>query len=234
MFELCKKGSLDNFLMEHRHPQNLTWNKSKSVRKSQREALNVLGNDVDASIVVMKGIGIKNLWALGIAKGCTFLHSRNPPIVHRDLKCGNVLVSDDLTVKITDFGESRGISGQDKNTMTTVGTPYFMAPEVFSSAEEDKFYTKEVDIYSFGILLLEIFLNGDIPEAFNNAGAMVVMTKVLRGWRPDLSEVQAEDAELADIIHKCLAHEPTDRPSFKELIKFFDLRMMKMNLKTER
>jgi hypothetical protein len=63
---------------------------------------------------------------------------------------------------------------------------------------------------------------------------MVVMTKVLRGWRPDLSEVQAEDAELADIIHKCLAHEPTDRPSFKELIKFFDLRMMKMNLKTER
>jgi serine/threonine protein kinase len=110
--------------------------------------------------------------------------------------------------------------------MTTVGTPYFMAPEVFSSDEEDRMYSKEVDIYSYGMLLLEIFYDGEIKKAFKKGwGPMVVMNRVTKGWRPDLKGVEAEDQDLADIMRRCWDKDPKERPAFKEMIKFFQTKL---------
>lgn len=150
-----------------------------------------------------------------------FLHAKDPPIIHRDLKGANILVSDDLQAKITDFGESKQ-KDVDEGTMTTVGTPYFMAPEVFSDTEENKFYDHAVDVYSYGMTLLEVFYGGEITRAFKKGwGGMFLMMKVGNGWRPDMEKVKEEDEGLADVISRCLAHNPPERPSFQEIIEFF-------------
>jgi predicted outer membrane repeat protein len=146
------------------------------------------------------------------------------------------LISDDLSAKITDFGESRHLGSEEdqEKTMTTVGTPYFMAPEVFSSDEDDRMYSKEIDIYSYGMLLLEIFYNGEIKKAFKKGwGPMVVMNRVAKGWRPDLKGVEAEDQDLADIMRKCWDKDPKERPAFKEMIKFFQKKLMKLGMETK-
>jgi serine/threonine protein kinase len=227
MFELCKNGGLDDFLKgQKEHVQLLSWQKTPVVLDAHDKIETArIKKGSTLSNLINQGIGLKTKWALGVAKGCAFLHGKKPPIVHRDLKCANVLISDDLTAKITDFGESRhlGSEGDDEKTMTTVGTPYFMAPEVFSSDDVDRMYSKEVDIYSYGMLLLEIFYDGEIKKAFRKGwGPMVVMNRVGNGWRPDLKLVEAEDKDLADIMRKCWVREPEERPSFKEYEGFAD------------
>ena len=213
----------------------MTWRKTAAARSSQKQAMNNYASMKTASkqILVVKGVGIKTMWALGIAKGCTFLHAKSPPIIHRDLKCANVLVTDDLSAKITDFGESKALS-HDENTMTTVGTPYFMAPEVFSDEEGDRQYSPAVDVYSFGMVLLEIFLNGEIGSAFKrNWGPMTIMNKISRGWRPDLSKVDEEDPGMAKLIARCWERDPSTRPTFKEITKFFQARQIKLEMETQ-
>ena len=234
MFELCKNGGLDDFMKKYSKLNLMSWKKSKDAMLAIEKAeQGKIKRGSILSLLVNKGIGIKTAWALGIAKGCAFLHAKDPPIIHRDLKSANVLVSDDLTAKITDFGESRQ-GGDEENTMTTVGTPYFMAPEVFSSDEDDRTYRKEVDIYSFGMLLLEIFYDGEIKKAFRKGwGPMVVMNRVGSGWRPDLKLVEEEDAKLANLIKRCWDHNPQQRPSFMELIKFFKTKQMKLEMETK-
>jgi serine/threonine protein kinase len=238
MFEMCKFGGLDDFLKgQKEHVQLISWQKTPTVLEAQDkiETTRIEKGSIQSDLV-NHGIGLKSAWALGVAKGCAFLHGKNPPIVHRDLKCANVLVSNDLTAKITDFGESRhlGSEGEDEKTMTTVGTPYFMAPEVFSSDDVDRMYSKEVDIYSYGMLLLEIFYDGEIKKAFRKGwGPMVVMNRVGNGWRPDLKLVEAEDKDLADIMRKCWVREPEERPAFKEMIKFFQKKLMKLGIETQ-
>jgi WNK lysine deficient protein kinase len=176
---------------------------------------------------ILKGLGLKDSWALGICQGGTFLHGQSPPIIHRDLKCANVLVADGLSAKITDFGESRS-SGRDDGTMTTVGTPYFMAPEVFSMEDADNTYSCAVDVYSYGMLLLEIFYDGDIKRAFRKGwGPMVVMNRVSKGWRPDLTKVKEKDKELADIIEQCWKQDPKERITFEDMADIFQKRASK-------
>ena len=84
-----------------------------------------------------------------------YLHSLNPPIIHRDLKSHNLLVSDSWIVKITDFGLSRVKSF---STMTAAGTPQWSAPEVI----RQDIYTEKADVYSFGVIIFEL-LAREIP-----------------------------------------------------------------------
>jgi serine/threonine protein kinase len=237
MFELCKNGGLDDFLKgQKEHVQLLSWQKTPVVLDAHDKIDTTrIKKGSTLSILINQGIGLKTKWALGVAKGCAFLHGKNPPIVHRDLKCANVLISDDLTAKITDFGESRHLGSEEdeEKTMTTVGTPYFMAPEVFSSDDVDRMYSKEVDVYSYGMLLLEIFYDGDIKKAFRKGwGPMVVMSRVGNGWRPDLKLVEAEDKDLADLMRKCWDKVPKERPAFKEMIKLFQKKLIMLDMET--
>lgn len=94
---------------------------------------------------------------IGIALGMDHLH--NHAIIHRDLKFHNVLLNDDLTPKICDFGESKSFSNElDNGQCEIVGTPFFMAPEIINGNH----YSYPVDVYSFGILVHEI-LTGKLP-----------------------------------------------------------------------
>lgn len=221
LFELCGHGSLDSFIKKFPELHLLTWRKSREGRKFMKAAMQqqlMSGETTVNHRVLMSGQGLKSEWALQVARGCAFLHAQNPPIVHRDLKCANVLISNDLTAKITDFGESRAISGIDENTLMRVGTPYFMAPEIFSADAGGEQYNNMVDVYSYGIFLLEIFWNGEIKKAFKNMGPMIIMNRVGKGWRPDLKAVREADPGLAEIIEKCWDADPSKRPTFEDLV----------------
>lgn len=87
--------------------------------------------------------------ALEIARGMNYLHSFQPPIIHRDLKSLNVLIDEHLRAKIGDFGWTRPKA--DKMT-AKIGTFQWMAPEVITSES----YSEKADVYSFGIILWEI------------------------------------------------------------------------------
>uniref|UniRef100_H3G576 Protein kinase domain-containing protein n=1 Tax=Phytophthora ramorum TaxID=164328 RepID=H3G576_PHYRM len=85
-----------------------------------------------------------------------YLHACTPPVIHRDLKSNNVLLTDKLEPKVIDFGVSRGLV--DLTMTAGVGTPYWTAPEIL----EGKRYTEKADIYSFGVVLSELD-TGKIP-----------------------------------------------------------------------
>ncbi|KAF8006832.1 hypothetical protein BT93_K0982 [Corymbia citriodora subsp. variegata] len=87
--------------------------------------------------------------ALDVAKGMNYLHKRNPPIVHRDLKSPNLLVDKKYTVKVCDFGLSRLKPRTFLSSKSAAGTPEWMAPEVL----RDEPSNEKSDVYSFGVIL---------------------------------------------------------------------------------
>ncbi|KAL8114821.1 hypothetical protein AgCh_021608 [Apium graveolens] len=92
---------------------------------------------------------VKN-WCRQILKGLLYLHSHNPPVIHRDLKCDNIFVNGNQgEVKIGDLGLAAVL--QNSEEAHCVGTPEFMAPEVYQEG-----YNELVDIYSFGMCILEM------------------------------------------------------------------------------
>ena len=90
-----------------------------------------------------------------VARGLLYLHTRNPPVVHRDLSARNVLLTSSLVAKISDLGNSRIVNlqpGQLARTLTHLpGTMVYMPPEAF---EEGSQYGPQLDIFSFGHLTL--------------------------------------------------------------------------------
>ncbi|KAJ8768344.1 hypothetical protein K2173_021497 [Erythroxylum novogranatense] len=134
-------------------------------------------------------------WARQILQGLHYLHSHNPPIIHRDLKCDNVFVNgNNGEVKIGDLGLA--IVMQQPNAHSVIGTPEFMAPELY-----DEEYNELVDIYSFGLCILEM-VTCELPytECRNPAQ---IYKKVTSGIKPaSLSKVN--EPEVKQLIEKCL------------------------------
>ncbi|KAK9072105.1 hypothetical protein SSX86_008537 [Deinandra increscens subsp. villosa] len=151
---------------------------------------------------------IKN-WARQILRGLAYLHSHEPPIIHRDLKCDNIFVNGNHgEVKIGDLGLATLMLRPTAKSL--IGTPEFMAPELY---EEE--YNELVDIYSFGMCILEL-ITCEYPysECRNQAQ---IYKKVTSGIKPaGLSKVK--DPQVKEFIEKCLVPLSQRLPA-KELLK---------------
>ncbi|KAA0048870.1 putative serine/threonine-protein kinase WNK7 [Cucumis melo var. makuwa] len=151
---------------------------------------------------------IKN-WARQILRGLVYLHSHDPPIIHRDLKGDNIFINGNHgEVKIGDLGLA--IVMQQPTARSVIGTPEFMAPELY---EEE--YNELVDVYSFGMCMLEmVTFEYPYSECKNPAQ---IFRKVTSGIKP-ASLAKVSDPRTMEFINKCLVpvHE---RLSAKELLQ---------------
>ena len=140
------------------------------------------------------------------ARGLDFLHSRNT--IHRDMKSGNLLVTDSLRIKICDFGISRHANAA--NTMTaSLGTVPWTAPEMLRGER----YSKKVDCYSLGVCLWELTTRR-IP--YEGVQSVRIITSVINGMRPQIPKTTP--ASLAQLIALCWHTKPSLRPSAAEIV----------------
>jgi serine/threonine protein kinase/Ca2+-binding EF-hand superfamily protein len=159
---------------------------------------------------------------LDVARGMLYLHSSTPIVLHRDLKSANILVEnfDDEELSratIIDFGLSRLDSTTDSRVGAVghglVGSLVTMAPECMRS----EMYQPASDVYSFGIVLWEMF-TGRQPYA--GSGAMQLMYKVgVEGKRPELRDSDGIPPSVVQLIQQCWAQDPGGRPDFTTVVK---------------
>ncbi|OQS04590.1 kinase [Thraustotheca clavata] len=154
---------------------------------------------------------VKGTYALQVAQGLAYLHSKSPPLIHRDIKARNILVDSQKGAKICDFGESRLRSYQE--TMTSnVGTARWIAPEVILNDD----YSERADIYSFGVLLSEIDTH-NIPYADVNLDERIIVQRVAVGQlRPKFSDDCPE--KLRRLANHCMQADPALRPDASKVV----------------
>lgn len=148
--------------------------------------------------------------AIDVTRGMNYLHRRNPPIIHRDLKSSNLLVDKNWTVKVGDFGLSRLKHATLVSAKSGLGTPQWMAPEILRNEPSNE----KSDVFSFGVILWEL-MTVSIP--WNNLNPLQVVGVVgFMDRRLDMPE--GLDPRIASIITDCWQSKPERRPSFQDII----------------
>ncbi|KAK7286812.1 hypothetical protein RJT34_22075 [Clitoria ternatea] len=165
--------------------------------------------------------------AVDAAKGLDYLHNGSEPrIIHRDVKCSNILMDKDMNAKVCDLGLSKQVTKADATHVTTVvkGTAGYLDPEYYSTQQ----LTEKSDVYSFGVVLLELICGREplthsgTPDSFNlvlwakpylQAGAYEIVDEDIRGTFDPLSMKKA-----ALIAVKSVERDASQRPSIAEVL----------------
>lgn len=143
-----------------------------------------------------------------VSSGLAYLHEHSPQIIHQDIKPANVLIDDNGNYAITDFGISAEMGGSDiESEDETGGTFAYMAPERFIEGTPPM---PESDIWALGATLYEI-ITGDAP--YGNDGG----SKQANGTQVPKIKQSVPDA-VKELIYSCLAFEPKERPTARQIV----------------
>uniref|UniRef100_A0A8K9XKJ8 non-specific serine/threonine protein kinase n=1 Tax=Oncorhynchus mykiss TaxID=8022 RepID=A0A8K9XKJ8_ONCMY len=143
----------------------------------------------------------------GALQGLAYLHSHN--MIHRDIKAGNILLTEPGQVKLADFGSASIASPAN----SFVGTPYWMAPEVILAMDEGQ-YDGKVDVWSLGITCVELAERK--PPLFN-MNAMSALYHIAQNESPTLQSRDWTDY-FRNFVDSCLQKIPQDRPHSDHLL----------------
>lgn len=157
--------------------------------------------------------GLQEKWIIPIlrevAEAIYWVHEQG--IIHRDLKCANVLITEVGDVQLCDFGVAGVIETKFDKRTTVIGTPHWMAPELFDPSAS---YGTEVDIWAFGAMVFEV-ASGLPPNVVAGMDFSMLGTYVKQNT-PRLDGDQYSPG-LKDLIAYCLQHDPRKRPTIKQI-----------------
>eukprot|EP00747_Dinoflagellata_sp_TGD_P212031 gnl/TRDRNA2_/TRDRNA2_85170_c0_seq1.p1 gnl/TRDRNA2_/TRDRNA2_85170_c0~~gnl/TRDRNA2_/TRDRNA2_85170_c0_seq1.p1 ORF type:complete len:445 (+),score=63.43 gnl/TRDRNA2_/TRDRNA2_85170_c0_seq1:73-1407(+) len=161
-----------------------------------------------------------------ITEGVDFLHGRQPPCVHRDLKSANVVLDSELNAKLCDFGLMESMEKTHLSRREAEGgSPRYMAPEVFDARSK---LTEKIDVWALGCLVIEIF-SDRLPHEDCSTIQQVAAKLLVRQGTPyeddwaDGTQLQA----VHSLISPCFVHDPTGRPSASEVLE--GLRLLRLS-----
>ncbi|XP_048347044.1 serine/threonine-protein kinase 10 [Sphaerodactylus townsendi] len=177
-----------------------------------------LGGAVDAIMLELdRGLTEPQIQVMcrQMLEGLNYLHSKK--IIHRDLKAGNVLLTQDGDIKLADFG----VSAKNMKTLqrrdSFIGTPYWMAPEVvMCETMKDTPYDYKADIWSLGITLIEM---AQIEPPHHELNPMRVLLKIAKADPPTLSYPSKWSPEFSDFLKTALDKNPETRPNAAQLLE---------------
>ena len=159
-------------------------------------------------------------WACDVSDGICYLHTRTPCVVHRDIKPGNVVISESGCAKLVDFGLSKTVSAFQGPLTTMVGTVAYMAPELMGEdAGWNVKLATAVDIYSMGVLLGALW-TGRQPYEGSSTTKQILVLVTLHDKRPTL-EMNKDEHEPDPTLHErvCMSikqmwdKDPNERPT---------------------
>eukprot|EP01035_Chromulina_nebulosa_P017610 gene17610-23184_t len=174
-----------------------------------RGSLRMLLNDKSVDIAWIKKLSI----CLDVADGMLYLHTRNPPIIHRDLKSHNIFIIESspgrFVAKIGDWGSARALALSGTKSMTQgVGTACWLAPEVIYNAR----FSKDSDVYAYGILLWEVYTRQEVHEGLS--AAQIIAKVAHEGLRPPIPRF----CPWNTIMTECWKQNPKERPGFSKIM----------------
>ena len=147
-----------------------------------------------------------------VLEGLCFLHSKAIHVVHRDIKAGNILITDDDNIKLVDFGASKYLDSSSQGAKTqNVGTYNWMAPEVVNGEK----YGLKADIWSVGCTVVEMLT---MTPPWSGLTKVTIINKLEAGTYPEYV-LPSPSEDLQKFLKLCFQKEHRERPSAVDLLK---------------
>lgn len=200
ILSVCNHPNVVRYYGSYRTPDALWISMEYCAGGSVSDVMHALGRPLEEDMIAYV--------CSEVLKGLSYLHSNGR--VHRDIKCGNILLTDQGEVKLADFGVAAQLTSTLSKRNTFIGTPHWMAPEVIQSSS----YDGKVDIWALGITAIEMAERYP-PRWRVNPNRVIFM--VVRDPAPHLAEPNSWTLSFQDFISQCLMKDPKSRPTTRLL-----------------
>ncbi|GIM11358.1 hypothetical protein Vretimale_14891, partial [Volvox reticuliferus] len=198
----CNHPNVVRYLGSYRHPNELWIVMEYCGGGSINDLLSATGEALTEDLIA---------YICGEAlKGLSYLHGLGK--VHRDIKCGNILLTTGGDVKIADFGVSAQLTATMSKRNTFIGTPHWMAPEVIQESR----YDGKVDVWALGISAIEM---AELRPPRWNVHPLRVIFMISRDPPPRLSQPEQWSPVFQDFVSQALLKNHKQRPSARYLLQ---------------